>query len=301
MISKNEIHAFQLLPTTVTSLAKKLNVSPAAASKITEKLIINNLATKHRNGKTMLIEKEKTTLAQKLEEIITIFPRLPLEKILTHTNLTLIASMNYPLTVEELGKTIGVTRQWIHKTINQLSTYGIILKTDDNYTINPIHKKIYDFTTTYLEFQHYRDASMRTNDAIILWQHGNEFLFKTKQNLTNIQKTAVTTFSDYDLPLVSNSNYYYTTKRQLTTADVILHTILIDPTSKTYNAYALLLLEKTMPTDLVKKARLYNLTTHIQILLTYLRTHTPTTKYLPACKDYETLTKQYGVRKHADI
>ncbi len=101
MISKNEIHAFQLLPTTVTSLAKKLNVSPAAASKITEKLIINNLATKHRNGKTMLIEKEKTTLAQKLEEIITIFPRLPLEKILTHTNLTLIASMNYPLTVEE--------------------------------------------------------------------------------------------------------------------------------------------------------------------------------------------------------
>jgi hypothetical protein len=209
--------------------------------------------------------------------------------------------MNYPLTVEELGKTIGVTRQWIHKTINQLSSYGIILKTDDNYTINPIHKKIYDFTTTYLEFQHYRNASMRTNDAVILWQHGNEFLFKTKQNLTNIQKTAVTTFSDYDLPLVSNSNYYYTTKRPLTTADVILHTILIDPTSKTYNAYALLLLEKTMPTDLVKKARLYNLTTHIQILLTYLRTHTPTTKYLPACKDYETLAKQYGVRKHADI
>ena len=110
MISKNEIHAFQLLPATVTSLAKKLNVSPAAASKITEKLIRNNLATKHRNGKTMLIEKEKTTLAQKLEEIITIFPRLPLEKILTHTNLTLIASMNYPLTVEELGKIIGVTR-----------------------------------------------------------------------------------------------------------------------------------------------------------------------------------------------
>ena len=109
MISKNEVHAFQLLPTTVSHLAKKLNVSPAAASKITDKLITNNLATKHRNGKIMLIQKEKTTLAQKLEEITTLFPRLPLENIVTHTNLTLIASMSYPLTIEELGKTIGVT------------------------------------------------------------------------------------------------------------------------------------------------------------------------------------------------
>jgi len=296
MISKNEIHAFKLLPTTVASLAKKLDVSPSSASKITGKLINNGLATKQRNGKTMLIQKEKTTLAQKLEEIITLFPRLPLENILTHTNLTLIASMSYPLTIKELGRTIGVTRQWIYKTIRQLSSYGIILKTDDNYTINPVHQKIYDFATTYMEFQHYRHASMLTDDVVILWQHGNEFLFKTKQNLTSVQKTAVTVFSDYDLPLVSNSKYYYTAKRPLTIADVILHTILIDRTSKTYNAYALLLLEKTIPADLVKKARFYNLTDHIQILLNYLRTHISKTKFLPTWKDYETLAKQYGVR-----
>lgn len=296
MISKNEVHAFKLLPATVTSLAKQLDVSPAAASKITKKLINNNLATKQRNGKTTLIQKEKTTLAQKLEEIITLFPRLPLENILTHTNLILIASMSYPLTIEELGKTIGVTRQWIYKTTRQLSSYGIILKTDNNYTINSIHKKIYDFATTYMELQHYQHASTLTKDAVILWQHGNEFLFKTKQNLTSVQKTAVTVFSDYGLPLVSNSNYYYTTKRPLSIADIILHTILIDQANKTYNAYALLLLEKTTPTDLVKKARLYNLTTHTQTLLNYLRTHAPNTKFLPTWKDYETLAKQYGVR-----
>jgi predicted transcriptional regulator len=296
MISKNEIHAFKLLPATVTTLSKKLYVSPASASKITDKLLNNGLATKQRNGKAVLIEKEKTILAQRLEEIITLFPRLPLENILSHTNLTLIASMSYPLTIKELGMTIGVTRQWIYKTIRQLSLYGIILKTDHNYTINPVHQKIYGFATTYMEFQHYRHASMLTDDVVILWQHGNEFLFKTKQNLTSVQKTAVTVFSDYNLPLVSNSKYYYTAKRPLAIADVILHTILIDRTSKTYNAYALLLLEKTMPADLVKKARFYNLTDHIQMLLNYLRTHTPKTKFLPTWKDYETLAKQYGVR-----
>ena len=296
MISKNEIRSFKLLPTTVTHLAKKLNVSVASASKITEKLINNTFATKQRNGKTILIQKEKTTLVQKLEELITLFPRLPLENILTHSNLTFIASISYPLTVEELARTTGVTRQWIHKTIKHLSSYGILLKTDDNYTINPIHQKIYDFATTYMEFQHYRSTTMLTNDAVILWQHGNEFLFKTKQNLTSVQKTAITIYSDYDLQLIDNNKYYYTTDRTLTIADSILHTILIDPTSKTYNAYALLLIEKTMPMDLVKKARLYNLTNHIQRLQHYLKNHTPTTQYLPAWKDYVTLAKQYGVQ-----
>jgi predicted transcriptional regulator len=296
MISKNEIRSFKLLPTTATQLAKKLNISVASASKITEKLINNTFATKQRNGKTILIQKGKTTLAQKLEELITLFPRPPLENILTHSNLTLIASISYPLTVEELARTIGVTRQWIYKTIKHLSSYGIILKTDENYTINPIHQKIYDFATTYMEFQHYRFTSKLTNDAVILWQHGNEFLFKTKQNLTSVQKTAITVYSSYNLQLIDNNKYYYATNRPLTIADSILHTILINPTSKTYNAYALLLIEKTMPTDLVKKARLYNLTNHLQKLQHYLKNHTLTAQYLPAWKDYETLAKQYGVR-----
>ena len=129
MISKNEIHAFKLLPTTVTMLSKKLDISPASASKVTEKLINNNLATKRRNGKVVLIEKEKTILSQRLEEIIRLFPRLPIENILTHSHLTLISILIYRLKTDELCCILGVTRQWIYKTISDLSKYGIILKT----------------------------------------------------------------------------------------------------------------------------------------------------------------------------
>jgi Mn-dependent DtxR family transcriptional regulator len=59
MISKKEIHAFKHLPATVITLSKKLNISPASASKITDKLINNDLATKQRNGKTVQIEKKQ--------------------------------------------------------------------------------------------------------------------------------------------------------------------------------------------------------------------------------------------------
>jgi len=295
MISKNEINAFKFLPTTVTNLARTLRISTAAASKTTDKLVSNTLATKQRNGKTILVQKERTTLAQKLDELNILFPRLPLDTILTYTTLTLIASLTYPLTAEELAKTIGVTRQWVHKTIRRLSSHGILIKTNDTYTINPLHQKIADFAQTYIESQHYRTTARLATDAVILWQHGNEVLFKTKQHLPDVQQTAVTATPNYDLPFIDSNNYYFITNRHLTTADHILHLILIDPTSKTYNAYALLTMEKTTPSDLKKKARLYNLTSHLATLEQYLKDHTPTARFLPDWNDYEHLAQQYGV------
>ena len=295
MISKNEIHAFKLLPATVTTLSKKLGVSPASASKITDKLIDNGLATKQRDGKTVLIEKEKTILAQKLEEIMRLFPRLPLEGILTHSHLTIIAALAYPLKTEELCSALDVTRQWIHKTITHLSSYGIILKDKQGYFINPTHRSLLEFATCYSEFQNYKTLSTIVDDAILLWQHGNEFLFKTKQEIQNITKTAVTIYSNYHLPLISEMKYYYRSQRTLDVSDAILHTILIDPLSKTYNSYALLLYEKTKPNNLLQKARFYNLVQHVGILLNYSNNHALTDSFLPAWKDYQTLRKQYGV------
>jgi len=295
MISRNEINAFKNLPATVTTLSKKLDISPAAASKITDKLINNGLATKQRNGKTVLIEKQKTTLAKKLEETIRLFPRLPLQDILTHSHLTVIATLTYPLKTEELRSILGVTRQWIHKTITHLSTYGIILKDNQGYHINPTHRPLLEFATYYSEFQNYKTLSNITDDAILLWQHGNEFLFKTKKETQEIPMTAVTIYSNYNLPMISEMKYYYYSQRNLNVSDTIIHTILIDPNNKTYNSYALLLYEKTKPEDLLQKTRLYNLTQHVHSLLNYLKDHTTIEPFLPTWNAYQALKKQYKV------
>lgn len=296
MITKNEVHAFQQLPATVKNLSEQLHLSPSSASKTVEKLIENGLATKQRTGKTVLIQQAHTNVAHKLEELMTVFPRLPFEHILTYTTLSFLASFHYQLTIEERAQTLGVSRQWIHKTIKLLSSYGIILKQGRRYAINPLHQKISEFASTYVEFQHYQQVKQLTDDAVILWHHGNEFLFTTKRTLPREQKTAISVFTDYDLPLISDKNYYYATPRQLAVSDVLLHTILIDPTSKTYNTYALLLYERATPPDVVKKARLYNLVDHTQHLLGFLKTHHSRHRFLPLWDDYETLAIQYGVR-----
>ena len=102
MISKTEITAFKYIPCTLTQLANKLAISPSAAFKITEKLITNGLATKKRTGKTVHIIQEKTIHATELKELQQTYPRLPLEKILTHTKLLILSLLDYPLTNHEI-------------------------------------------------------------------------------------------------------------------------------------------------------------------------------------------------------
>jgi len=296
MIAIQEIQTFKLLPATISEISKKLNIYPGSVSKITEKLIENGLAKKQRKGRHVFITKEQTIHSQKLEEISKIFPRLPLKQILTYSNLRIIALLNYQLKPEEIQDITNLSRQWIYKTIKQLSQYGIILKKEGRYAINPIHQTIQEFAKYYYEYKNYQYIRTISNDAIIIWQHGSEILFKTKKRITDIPTTAVTNFSEYDVPLISNTRYYYQTKRTLTMADIILHTILINPKSKTYNTYACLLIEKGKPSSLVKKAHLYNLADHIQSLLSFLKNKKTQEIFLPTWKEYESLAKQYKVR-----
>lgn len=296
MIAKREIQMFKLLPATISELADKMKIYPGSATKITEKLIKNGLAKKQRKGKHVILIKEQTTHTQKLEESIKTFSRLQLEEILTYSNLKIIALLDYHLKPSEIQNITNVSRQWIYETIKQLSKYGIILKKPDGYTINPLHQTLQEFAKYYYEYKNYQYISKISNDAVIIWQHGNEILFKTKKEITNKPTTAVTKFSDYGIPLIINSNYYYHANRTIDTSDIIIHSILIDLKSKTYNTYACLLIEKTNPQHLIKKAHLYNLTDHIQTLISFLEDKEIQENFLPTREEYKTIAKQYGVK-----
>lgn len=296
MVVSREIETFKLLPLSGLDISKKLNLSSGTISKITKKMIKNGLAKKNRQGMKLIVEIAQTSHAQKLEVIIKTFNRLPLENILSYSKLKLIAILEYPLNKKEISKMINISRQWTYKTIKDLSRYGIILKNQKGYYINPTHQIIFDFAKEYYNYKNYQKLKLISEDAQIIWQHGDEFLFKTKKVLTKHPETAVTAFSRYNLPLLGDTKYYYNTERKLQITDIILHTILINPQSKTYNAYACLLYEKTKPTDIIKKARIYNLTDHIQTLISFIEEQESEKKFLPMWNEYESLAKQYGIR-----
>ena len=296
MVVSREIEAFKILPSSETDIAKKLNLSSGTISKITKKMIKNGLAEKNRQGMKIIVEIAKTSHAQKLELIIKIFNRLPLENILSYAKLNLIAILEYPLNKKEISQMLNISRQWTYKTIKDLSRYGIILKKQDGYYLNPTHQLLFEFAKEYYSYKNHQTLKTISEDAQIIWQHGDEFLFKTKKELTKNPETAVTAFSKYDLPLLGDTKYYYNTERNLQITDIILHTILINPQSKTYNAYACLLYEKTKPRDIIKKARIYNLTDHIRTLISFIERQESEKKFLPTWDEYKSLAEQYEVR-----
>jgi predicted transcriptional regulator len=296
MIVSREIETFKLLPSSEIDVAKKLNLSSGTISKITKKMIKNGLAKKNRQGMKVIIEMAQTSHAQKLEVIIKTFNRLPLKNILSYSKLKLVSILEYPLNKKEISGMINVSRQWAYKTLKDLSRYGIILKKSTGFYINPTHKILLEFAKEYYNYKNHQKLRLITEDAQIIWQHGGEFLFKTKKVLTKPSETAVTAFSKYNLPLLGDTKYYYNTERKLQTTDVILHTILINPQSKTYNTYACLLYEKTKPKDIVKKARIYNLTEHMQKLILFIEKQGSEKKFLPTWDEYKSLAKQYGVK-----
>jgi len=296
MIVSREIETYRLLPSSETDIARKLNLSSGTISKITKKMIKNGLAKKNRQGMKVIVEIAQTSHAQKLEVIIKNFNRLPLESILSYSNLKLIAILEYSLNKKEISHMLNVSRQWAYKTIKDLSRYGIILREQNRHYINPIHQPLIEFAKEYYSYKNHQSLKAITEDAQIIWQQGDEFLFKTKKELTKHQKTGVTAFSKYNLPLLGDMKYYYNTERKIQTTDVILHTLLINPQSKTYNAYACLLYEKTKPIGIIKKARIYNLTEHIQALISFIEKQESEKKFLPRWDEYISLAKQYGVR-----
>jgi len=295
MLSKNEIEAFGFLPASISQLAETLHCSKKTASVISEQLVNNGLATKTRQGKQVMINKENTLHAQELSELLHTFPRLPLNTILPYASIPVLSLLDYPLHIGDISHLLSLTRQWTEKQVNNLTRYGILLKDNRGYSINPLHQQLHQFTNHYYQFVHYQTMKSISEDGRIIWHHGPECLFTTKKDLQQYQKTAVTTFAAYNLPLVSNTQYYYITKRQLDILDIIFHTILIQPQSKTYHAYASLLYDKTRPKHALKKAKLYNLTDHMQEIIAFIDHQQPST-YLPTWQEYETLAQQYGVR-----
>jgi len=296
MIVSREIQTFKLLPSSETDIAKKLKLSSGTISKITKKMIKNGLAKKNRQGMKVIVEMAQTSHAQKLEVIIKNFNRLPLENILSYSKLKLIAILEHPLNKKEISEMLNISRQWTYKTIQDLSRYGIILKKSTGFYINPTHQPLFEFAKEYYNYKNHQTLKKISEDAQIIWQHGDEFLFKTKKVLIKHSETAVTAFSKYNLPLLGDTKFYYNTERKLQTTDFILHTILINPQSKTYNAYACLLYENTKPRDIIKKARIYNLTEHMQTLISFIEKQESEKKFIPPWNEYESLAKQYGVR-----
>ena len=264
-------------PASISELADLLELDHSTVSTAVSSLIAEGFAEKQRDGKKVFVKRSNTLHAHSLEDILNEYPRLPIEKLFTNSSMEVLSALAHPHNITDIAAMIGLSRHTVSATLSKLSGYGIVLKEKGRFILNKRHRHIVDFVNNYWRFaanQRLRDI---TDDAIILWQRGSEFLFKTQIDLgqsgeQNIHPTVTIVFPKYNLRTITTTRYYFHSKRRLRVEDNIIHTILVDSQNPTYNSYAMFLAMQSGATDLLKVGRYYDLEKHIETLLEYQRT-----------------------------
>jgi predicted transcriptional regulator len=288
-------------PISISGLAEKLALNNSTISTAVSSLIIEGLAIKQRNGKKVIVKRSDTLHAHSLENFLKEYPRLPVKKLFSYSSMEILSALTHPHNITDIAAMTGLNRHTSSTALLNLSKYGIVLKKNGKYSLNQRHRHVVNFIGNYWSYianQRLRDI---TEDAIILWQRGPEFMFKVQGDLDHnnepdrIHPTATTVFSGFDLGLMATTRYYFYSKRQLTVEDYILHTILVDQQNSIYNSYALALTIRSGVKNLMNIARHYDIEDHIRSLLDYLRTKEKNSDFVLPWDEYLDLVESMKV------
>ncbi|MFH0904467.1 MAG: ArsR family transcriptional regulator [Methanobacteriota archaeon] len=262
-------------PKSISEIAHLLGLDHSTISTSVSSLVEEGLAQKHREGKKTLIRRSDTLHARSLEEFMKEYPRLPIEDIFSYSSMEILSMLMHPHNITEIAAMTTLNRHTVSEALSKLSKYGLILKEKGKFVINKRHRQLADFIKSY--WRHAANQRLRAEDAVMLWQRGPEFLFKTQIEPgksiepDDIQAAAITVFSRYGLRLITGTRYYFHSRRRLTVEDHIIHTILIDPQNPIYNSYAAALIMRSGAKNLPNAARIYDIPEHMESLLEYVR------------------------------
>lgn len=299
MMNRREILIFRALdrPKSVGELSEEVRLAQPTVSLHIAKMVEKGLVEKERKGKKVYVSRGMTQHAQILSELLGEYPRLPFEDILSHSRLDILGVMSVRRSISGISAAAGISRQSVSPAVKELTKYGVLLKEGRSYYLNPRHGALREFIASYWSFINRRRAASLAEDAVILWQRGKEFLFKSKREIEaeKVRPTAITVFPDYGIQMLSDLHYYFHSPRKMSVLDHILHTILIEPESMTYNSYALLLYQKTMPEDILTRAELYDLREHMEILMEYIKRSEKISDFTAPWDEYKDLAGMYDI------
>ncbi len=301
MLSKTELQIFKNLDeeSSVKELALKSGLDVSTVSKYVNQSLEkeNGLFEKRREGKKVYVSRSGNSHSNMLWTIVNEYPRWNIKDLFSHSHLRIAAMMNDPKRIKDIVFVTGLSRQYIRRCLKDLTKVGIVIKENSKYKTNPDIDVVKQFISSYYSYKNEKKVKELSSQGVLLWQRGDEFLFKTPERLDEgeLKKTAVSRFYEFDIPLLTDSNYYFRSERELDLKDIIIHTVLIDRRSVTYNTYSLMLYKKERPDDIISRARIYDIEEHFKDMLEFLETKEKVKPYLPAWEEFKEIAEEYEV------
>jgi predicted transcriptional regulator len=302
MLNSTKIEIFKDLtqPRTILELSNLLELDHSTISKSVDSLSTAGFVVKQKKGQLVYVSRSESLHSQALREILIEYPRLPLSNILTTTSAHIMSVLKSPFSIMEAAEVTGLNRKTVSSAIHELAKYGIVLQKENKYFFSERHPQFTSFVDNYWKYRTNKSLKDISENAVLIWQRGPEFLFKIGSEFDDenkmakkrsIQPTAINMFWRYGLKVMSDTRYYFYSNRELKDEEYILHTILIDPHSPIYNSYALALYSKICPPELAKFGRYYAIEKHIETLLEYVNTKKKNSYFVLPWNEYQDLVK----------
>jgi len=204
-----------------------------------------------RHGMSSSISLSDMKHASKLRRILDEFSHMKLERILSLASLEVLSCLatSPGSTRSEIISFSGVSARTLQTALKRLRDIGVVRSaTRGFYKISDRFELFADFAREFDEYSNHRMAREFCPDSVVVWQHGKEFIIRTKCRKENadFKMTAFSVFEDYGVLLFMDWQYYYhpigTWRRSLD--EVFLQSLLIRPRNSRENTAILMLWEK---------------------------------------------------------
>ncbi len=301
-LSPKEITAMRRLAQgsySIGELATAMRLSAGSTSRVISGLSRKGLASKRRKGMRSIVELSNNTHARDLSDLVLAYAAVPWESILSYSGLP---TLSRDLVGVEFPTSLSQSTEW--RVERNLGLYGLPPVKQSS----ALCLKLGQFITDYVQFSRRQLADkLLPRGHVILWSKGFSFIAKTRHGEVNespyLKKTAFSAFPEYGIRFITDSEYFfYSPVRQtLTLEDTAIHTILIDPSSRTNIGYATLLLlkeERNVNLErLLQKGKALDVEAVVKDVILLIKTHkAPEGHSMPGWEEIRELAQLYEVK-----
>ena len=218
--------------------------------------------------------------------------------------------LDEPRRATEIAARLDITRQGVHNAMTPLKHRAMLSPSGPKYALSADLSPLLTFARATVRHDHRSRVREIAPSATVEWCDPKRALVRVQtfddttalQANSNWELTGLAKFQEYSLQffLAGEPAFWYAQDEELSPAEVVCHTLVLDDDSRRIS-YAMLLIE-VLDIDrsrLIETARWYHLETEVDSMYRHLRegfeTSDDSSISLPSESEYTALKEQYGV------
>ncbi|MFP8890621.1 hypothetical protein ACLI4U_12705 [Natrialbaceae archaeon A-CW2] len=292
----------------VSTLADQLDWSSGHTSRVVSELEAYGYVQTKQCGRQKLVSPTDIKPIEQLEGLLTEYSHMNLPDLIAGAGLLVLYYLDQGRTATELAELSGVSQATIYRRLDDFQRVGVVGKSKSQYRLNDPFAVLAQIARGLLHQKHRREAQRHAGGLNFLWETHNEYLFACDNDVTadGFYLTGPALFEAFDVPLLTRDRRHYFRAHRLseiTPAELVCHTLLIDDGSR-YRTYCLLLMQQQdiEREALRERAEHYlpeatnDLRAIVDELIKYVETDGNTrTEQLPKWEDFKQTARDYEI------